>query len=202
MAQAPLVPRKAPQQARSKKTCDSILKAAGDILAREGQGGLNTNHVARTAGVSIGSLYQYYPNKQSIVVALISARRLALLAEMEQAAETAAQDGLQEIVRAMVAVRLRHHFLRPDLAAALERVEAELPADRDLRQQRTRMQALVVAVLAEAYVDDPETVARDVLAIGEGMARAALAAGERDLEALAGRVDRAVLGYLAGVVGE
>ncbi|TNF18487.1 MAG: TetR/AcrR family transcriptional regulator [Rhodobacteraceae bacterium] len=202
MPKAPLTPRKAPRQERSRKTCDAILKAAADILAREGQTGLNTNHVARKAGVSIGSLYQYYPNKQSIVGALIHARRAALLAEMEQAAEAAEAAGLDEIVRAMVAVRLRHHFRHPRLAEALSRAEAELPADRDLRQQRTRVEAMIVAVLAEYYVDDPETVARDVLAIGDGMACAAVEAGESDAEALVARVDRAVLGYLAPIVGD
>lgn len=202
MPKAPLTPRKAPRQERSKKTCDAILKAAADILARDGQAGLNTNHVARRAGVSIGSLYQYYPNKQSIIVALISTRRAALLDEMEQAAKAAEEAGLDEIIRAMVAARLRHHFQRPDLSEALQRAEAELPADKDLRQQRTRVEALIVAVLAEYYIDDPETVARDVLAIGDGMARAAVSAGERDSEALVARVDRAVTGYLAPLVEE
>ncbi|MGY3438155.1 MULTISPECIES: TetR/AcrR family transcriptional regulator [unclassified Marinovum] len=200
MPQASLDPRKAPRQARSRKTCDAILKAASDILAREGLRGLNTNHVARKAGVSIGSLYQYYPNKQSIIGALVRARRMAMLAEMEAAGQKTGDEGLAVILRAMVQVRLRHHFLRPDLAEALERAEAELPTDQALTRLRTQVQAQIVGVLAEYYVDDPETVARDVLAIAEGMAHAAVQARERDLDALAGRVDRAVSGYLAGVV--
>jgi len=64
------------------------------------------------------------------------------------------------------------------------------------------VQAQVVAVLAEYYVDDPETVARDVLALAEGMAHAAVRAGEAAFEPLAQRVERAVTGYLAGVVPE
>ena len=200
MAQATLEPRKAPRQPRSRKTCDAILAAASDILAREGLRGLNTNHVAKRAGVSIGSLYQYFPNKQSIVVALISSRRADLLEEMEQAGAAAEADGLSEILRAMVRVRLAHHVRDAALAAALARAEAELPEDRALGQQRTQVQAQVVSVLAEFYVDDPETVARDVLAIAEGMARAAVTAGEADLDALCARVDRAVMGYLADVV--
>lgn len=200
MPKAPLAPRKAPRQDRSRKTCDAILKAAANILEREGQTGLNTNHVARKAGVSIGSLYQYFPNKQSIIGALIRARREALVAGMEEVFETADEAGLEEIVRAMVAKRLQHDFRRPALVQALQRAEAELPEDRELRQMRTRVEAMVVAVLAEYYIDDPETVARDVLAIGDGMVRAAVNAGETDAAALGARVDRAVMGYLATIV--
>ena len=88
-----LAPRKAPRQARSRKTRDAILVAAGGILAREGLRGLTTNHVARAAGISIGSLYQYYPNKQAIIGALLTESRAAVLAGMEAAAEAAARDG-------------------------------------------------------------------------------------------------------------
>ncbi|MCJ7872599.1 TetR/AcrR family transcriptional regulator [Marinovum sp. 2_MG-2023] len=194
-----LDPRKTPRQARSRKTCDAILRAAAEILAKSGQRGLNTNHVAQKAGVSIGSLYQYFPNKQSIVVALIGDRRQAVFDDMDRVAQAQEGAGLAEIIRAMTAVRLRHGFDRPALAAALERAEAELPPDPALRQQKTREQALIVAVLAEHYVDDPETVARDVLAIGDGMSSAAIAAGEADADALMARVDRSVTGYLSGV---
>ncbi|MEQ8343365.1 MAG: TetR/AcrR family transcriptional regulator [Marinovum algicola] len=197
-----LAPRKAPRQARSRKTRDAILVAAGGILAREGLRGLTTNHVARAAGISIGSLYQYYPNKQAIIGALLTESRAAVLAGMEAAAEAAADAALDVVVCAMVRARLRQLFEQPGLTEALERAEAELPADQGLARQRTQVQAQVVAVLAEYYVDDPETVARDVLALAEGMAHAALRAGEAAFEPLAQRVERAVTGYLAGVVPE
>ena len=118
------------------------------------------------------------------------------------AAEAAADAALDVVVCAMVRARLRQLFEQPGLTEALERAEAELPADQGLARQRTQVQAQVVAVLAEYYVDDPETVARDVLALAEGMAHAALRAGEAAFEPLAQRVERAVTGYLAGVVPE
>lgn len=65
-----VVPRKQPQQRRSRQMTADILTAAIRVLKREGALGFTTTKVAETAGVSVGSLYQYYPNKQSILLAL------------------------------------------------------------------------------------------------------------------------------------
>jgi AcrR family transcriptional regulator len=62
--------RKEPRQARSRATIDAILDAAAHILGDRGWTGLTTNTVAEIAGVSIGSLYQYFPDKQAIFTAL------------------------------------------------------------------------------------------------------------------------------------
>jgi len=59
-------PRKTAQQFRSKETVKAIVQAASYILLSEGVKGFNTNNIAKRAGVSIGSLYQYFPNKDSI----------------------------------------------------------------------------------------------------------------------------------------
>lgn len=63
-------PRKRPRQRRSAETVDRILGAAARILDERGYAGTTTNHVAELAGVSIGSLYQYFPNKDALLVAL------------------------------------------------------------------------------------------------------------------------------------
>ncbi|GLQ94410.1 TetR/AcrR family transcriptional regulator [Dyella acidisoli] len=63
-------PRKRPRQARSTVTVDAILQAAAYILEKHGWEGFTTNRVAERAGVNIASLYQYFPNKESIVVEL------------------------------------------------------------------------------------------------------------------------------------
>ena len=62
--------RKKPSQGRSKATCDAIITAAARILEDQGEGALTTNRIAERAGVSIGSLYQYFTNKEEILVAL------------------------------------------------------------------------------------------------------------------------------------
>lgn len=63
--------RKSPRQQRSRDTVQCILLATARILVQSGMAGFNTNAVAKEAGLSIGSLYQYFPNKQSLLAALV-----------------------------------------------------------------------------------------------------------------------------------
>ena len=69
-ARLSLQPRKRPVQSRSRFTVDQILEAAARVFGERGYSGATTNHIAERAGVSIGSLYQYFPNKDTILVAL------------------------------------------------------------------------------------------------------------------------------------
>jgi AcrR family transcriptional regulator len=73
------IQRRNPKQARARATCEAILEAASQILERDGAAGFNTNAVAERAGVSIGTLYQYFPDKTAILLA--AAQREAALAE-------------------------------------------------------------------------------------------------------------------------
>ncbi len=65
-----IAPRRTPQQARSKERVDRILDAAAELLAAEGYNAVKTNHIAKRAGVSIGSVYQFFPNRFAIFHAL------------------------------------------------------------------------------------------------------------------------------------
>ncbi|MDI7566027.1 helix-turn-helix domain-containing protein, partial [Cronobacter sakazakii] len=67
--QPPLTPRKAPRQARSRALVEAIIEATARIFEREGAVACTTNAVAETAGVSIGSLYQYFPNRHALTAA-------------------------------------------------------------------------------------------------------------------------------------
>ncbi|WP_054569520.1 TetR/AcrR family transcriptional regulator [Frankia sp. R43] len=73
--------RKRPAQERSRRTVEAILEAAAQLLATKGYRATTTNHVAERAGVSIGSLYQYFPNKDALVAALVE-EHLAAAGEM------------------------------------------------------------------------------------------------------------------------
>lgn len=70
MSKAAVEPRKHPVQDRSRQTVERILQAAARIFDEEGYRGTTTNRVAEAAGVSVGSLYQYFPNKDALLVAL------------------------------------------------------------------------------------------------------------------------------------
>jgi AcrR family transcriptional regulator len=61
--------RRRPRQARSRATWEAIVEAAAQILERDGAAAFNTNAVAERAGVSIGTIYQYFPDKQAILAA-------------------------------------------------------------------------------------------------------------------------------------
>jgi AcrR family transcriptional regulator len=63
-------PRKTPQQARSKQTREDILEATAHLLNRKPFGEVSTNHIAKKTGISIGTLYKYYPNKDAILADL------------------------------------------------------------------------------------------------------------------------------------
>jgi AcrR family transcriptional regulator len=78
-----LQPRKEPVQQRSRFTVDQILEAAARVFGERGYAGTTTNHIAERAGVSIGSLYQYFPNKDTILVAL-HARHMESASEVMQ----------------------------------------------------------------------------------------------------------------------
>lgn len=64
-------PRKRPRQERSRATVEAILEAAARVFEEEGLSGATTNRIAERAGVSIGTLYQYFPSKESLAVALV-----------------------------------------------------------------------------------------------------------------------------------
>ena len=102
--------RKSPRQARSKATVDIILQATARVLVSHGYSGASTNRIAEAAGVSIGSLYQYFPGKQALVTALRrrhAEQMLAMLMEVGRgAAEASAVDAVKILVHAVVAAHL------------------------------------------------------------------------------------------------
>lgn len=191
-----LTPRKQPRQKRSQETCAVILEAAARILETEGLGGLTTNRVATTAGVSVGSLYQYFPSKEAILAELIRRLRRSLLTDCQAAAETVRDRPLSDAVDALVRASIRHHLVRPGLARVLERAEEELPLEEDLMIIKGELRTLVAGVLGERGIEDADQIAFDLIALGHGLASAAIAGGETDLENLFLRLRRSALGYL------
>lgn len=102
-AAAAFRPRKRPLQDRSAATVDIIVEAAIRILERDGWPALTTTRVARRAGVSVGSLYQYFPNRESIVVELVRRRTRALLEAVLAADLSGCKDPAEAATRLMAA---------------------------------------------------------------------------------------------------
>ncbi len=96
--------RKIPRQSRAGDTVDVVLEAAAQLLEASGEAGFNTNAVAERAGVSIGTLYRYFPDKQSILCALAlretEAHQRAVMAVVEGGGPALARD--RAIIRAFL----------------------------------------------------------------------------------------------------
>jgi AcrR family transcriptional regulator len=127
-----LAPRKQPRQGRAKATRDAIIEAAAQIVARDGLAGFNTNAVAERAGVSIGSLYQYFPNKDAVMAALIRHQIGRQLATFQDAIEATANSDIPQTIRALVRAAMAHHHDDAVFATAIDHEEARLPIARDL----------------------------------------------------------------------
>lgn len=188
-------PRKTPTQARSVETVKVIVEAAAQVLELHGRDGFSTNAVAKTAGVSIGSLYQYFPQKDALIRALIARETAYLIDDAEGArAHLSGAGALSALIQACVA----HQFRRPALARLLDFEEAFLPFDADTQAVQERLHAIVLGILsglAQPLLYPAEIVARDVMAIIKGMVDAA-GMRQEDQQSLAERVRRAVSGYL------
>lgn len=127
-----LQPRKAPKQARARATRDAILEAAAQLIARHGLSAFTTNAVAIRAGVSIGSLYQYFPNKDALMAALIRRQQDRQAATLAAAVEGVAGDDLGAAVRSLVRAAMQHHRDDSLLATAIDHEEARLPIAAEL----------------------------------------------------------------------
>jgi AcrR family transcriptional regulator len=107
--------RRRPKQRRARQTVEAVLDAVIRLLKREGSGAITTNRIAEVAGVSIGSVYQYFPDKRAIFTALHQ-RHVDQIDRMVQTklVEHAASS-IEELVRAMVEAMVEVHATDPEL---------------------------------------------------------------------------------------
>ena len=156
-------PRKRPRQARSKATVDTILEATTRVLVKQGFDGLSTNAVAGAAGVSIGSLYQYFPNKEALVLALIERHmeemNTAILAELTRVAKLP----LAEAARCVVELTIRAHAVDPELHRVLTEQVPRIGKLARLREMDEICHRMVAGLLAarrnEIAIRDPDLAA-------------------------------------------
>lgn len=120
MAQRPLTkPRKDASQERSRATVDALVEATARILVREGFDKASTNRIAEMAGVSVGSLYQYFPGKEALVAAVIARHQREILQAVRGELAEAMHLPLEKAVRKLVAVAVRAHRIDPKLHRVL-----------------------------------------------------------------------------------
>jgi AcrR family transcriptional regulator len=120
MARKPATkPRKHAIQERSRATVDALVEATARILVKEGFDKASTNRIAETAGVSVGSLYQYFPSKESLVVAVIERHHQELMQVVSDVLADVATLPMEKAVRKLVAAAVAAHRVDPKLHRVL-----------------------------------------------------------------------------------
>lgn len=152
MAQAPprhLKPRKRPLQARAAVTLDAIFEATVQVLLAEGPQ-LTTTRVAKRAGVSVGTMYQYFPHKQSLLYALNERYLDDLAATLEAACKVQHGRPIAEMVKALVSAYWQVKMARIDVTRALYRSVVELDNEALIEAFARRVDVATIAMLDSA----------------------------------------------------
>jgi AcrR family transcriptional regulator len=192
--------RKKPQQARSQATIDVILHAAAHILGRRGWRGLTTNAVADAAGVSIGSLYQYFPNKLALVEAVRGRHFDEVLAVLNAAADEKVSRArrLELLVDGMISVHGRcPEAYRVLLEEAPRSEDAAASHDRFAVILQQRYEAIVGANSQGVTADDVRVVARVLASAVAGVVHDAASNGTLHSGSLKQELLRLVESYLS-----
>lgn len=114
-----LTPRKAASQQRSRATIDALVDATARVLIKEGFDQANTNRIAVEAGVSIGSLYQYFPSKEALVVAVIERHKGEMVDVLRRTLAKVETLPIDNAVRELVKTMIEAHRVNPGLHRVL-----------------------------------------------------------------------------------
>lgn len=200
-------PRKAPVQTRSGQTVETILAAATRVLIKEGAVGFTTNRVAERAGVSIGSLYQYFPNKESILAELVRRHLADLERGINHIAERALTAPLGEVVHALIEDNVRAHLIDPKLHGVLTEQVQSLGRfrwqDEFAERVTARVRALLEARKSELAVKDLDLATYVLTRTVEACVHDGVTARPQEMTngALARDLTRMIMGYLTGRAG-
>jgi AcrR family transcriptional regulator len=143
-------PRKTPMQARSTLTVEAISEATIQVLLSHGTERLTTTRVAARAGVSVGTLYQYYPNKRSLLFAVLEHHLENVAAKVEAACERACHKRLSEMIQEMVEAFVDAKMKRADVSVALYKVAADVGGPVLIKRINQRLRKAVEGLLATA----------------------------------------------------
>ena len=173
-------PRKTPIQTRAAVTVGAISEATIQILLKQGVNRLTTTRVAERAGVSVGTLYQYYPNKQSLLYAVLADHLDKVAAAVEAACEQARHKRLSDMVRAVVEAFVDAKMERIDVSAALYQFAADVGGPMLAKRvgQRSRKALEAMLQTASDVTSPPDKFAVEMMfAAMAGATRYVLEAG-------------------------
>jgi len=134
-----LKPRKRPRQRRAQATVDAIVEATARILLEDGYDKTSTNRVAKRAGVSVGSLYQYFPSKEALVLEVARRHSDEMIGVLQQASIDLAGEPIPQAIRTYVKAMLAAHAVDPPLHKVMVEQVLHLGLDNiDDLQERAR----------------------------------------------------------------
>ena len=197
---AALKPRKKPLQARSTVTVDAIVEATIRILQRDGWAACTTTRISTLAGVSVGSLYQYFPNRNAIAVEIVRQRTRTYL-DAVMAADLSAAASPEEAVDGAIAAFVVEKRTGLDVSLALRDALPEVQGRQAIIEEARRFVPALQAKLAAAGAGtaDPMQLAVALAAVEgavwEMMAQDEAAIGRPEAVAALSRVFRAAAGF-------
>ncbi len=197
-------PRKRPSQVRSRVTVDAILEATVQVMLDEGFERTTTRRVAERAGVSVGTLYQYFPNREALVAELLRGELERLAHAVSQALAATAQQPLgarlRAVIGALARVKFDHAALHRALTLQLPRVQGQRAVSELQQQLMGLARSLLEHHADELDVQDLDTACFIVVHAVDGALSAAMAEGGERL-ASPGFVDqlsRVAMSLLSG----
>jgi AcrR family transcriptional regulator len=179
-SQVLLEPRKTPVQARSAASVEAILKATVQVLTSVGKERLTTTRVASRAGVSIGTLYQYFPNKSALLQAALNRHLNKVTEAVERVCQEQKANTLQHMATALINGFLDAKMKDAKASAALYSVSSDVDGAKIVQQVGVRTNKAIVEMLLtarEPITKDPELVASMLQGAMVGVSRRLLESG-------------------------
>jgi AcrR family transcriptional regulator len=196
------IPRKKPTQARSRATFEAIIEGGAQVLVEDGFHQMTTNSIAERAGVSIGSLYQYFPNKEAIVASIVerfAERQFELLVHgLQEIANAPLEDVVRHLVNAMFEAKQAEPELNRVLVEQLPPI-GQLDVMRDWTEQACQMIEMALQTRRdEVEVEDLEMAAFMMVTACHGIMHSTLLDRPRllDSEEIREHTARMMLQYL------
>ncbi len=195
--------RRTPKQARARATVDVLLEAAARLMKEEGYAALTTTRIAKRAGTSVGSVYQYFPDSEAIAVALVEDRSLRLAGAAREQLRELMTAPLEELMPRSVETLI--DLYRENKAVLIDLVDSD-PKLRSIAQSLaaellnfSTYQGYLNRHLEELDIEDLELAVRVTGLVGVSAARAFVAAPEEPApkEVFAREVGKMLTRYLS-----
>lgn len=173
-SQAVLEPRKSPVQARSAASVDAILAATIQVLLLVGKERLTTTKVALRAGVSVGTLYQYFPNKSALLKAALKRHLDEVTEAVELVCDEQKGHSLGQMATALMTTFLEAKMRDAKTSVALYAVGSDIDGAKIAQEMGIRSNKAVVDMLKtarEQFTTDPQLVAAMLQGVMVGVSR-------------------------------